>query len=109
MELAELGLEDLATFDRIVIEFPIAVVNDVALFEGEYLANGKVVASTTKPEGGYAFASEGTLILNNFVCEGKGVDLDIYLYSLIFSFGDLDIELVGENTLTQVYEGSYVI
>ncbi len=78
-------------------------VGGVGMFDGDYLANGATETTQTKPAfGGYAYYKNGVLTLNNFTFTGDGVVTDAYNYefvrkALIYSAGDLIIELVGDN------------
>ena len=107
----ELGVYDPAeykSYDRIVIISPGAVVGDVPLFDGEYVAVGSSTATLTKPEGaGYAHYSEGVLTLNNYSYTGAGYEYDYY--AVVYTIGDVEIVLVGTNTLTQTEKDSEAI
>ena len=80
------------------------LVGGVEMTNGTYLANGATTTQTTKPSGGYAYYKNGTLTLNNYSYEGKGysyVDNKIDCNAIIYASNDIQIELVGTNTLTQ--------
>ena len=77
-------------------------IGNVILCEGEYLASGETVTTDIKPDGGYAYYNDGVLTLNNFSYNGPGYPHKYYDYytSAIYFDGNLDILLVGENSLT---------
>ena len=74
-------------------------VAGIELKSGEYLANGADAPTDVCPEGtGYAHYDNGILTLNNFSYEGIG-SVDSDEHSLIYSEGELALNLVGENSL----------
>ena len=87
-------------------------VAGVEMNDGDYLANGASAVTTAAPtEGGYAYLNDGVLTLNNFVYEGEGFeyDTDLDYYAVIYSTVDLEIVLVGDNTLIQMADDSEII
>ena len=80
-------------------------VGGVGMFDGDYLPNGATETTKQKPlVGGYAYYKDGVLTLNNFTYAGAGFVTDSTAGSyydqneaLIYSMGDLVIELVGKN------------
>ena len=83
-------------------------VGGVELSDGDYLAVGGTETTKTEPTTGYAYYKDGVLILNNYSYEGVGVmyDTDDYYYATVYSASDLEIVLVGKNSLTQTEEDS---
>ena len=73
-------------------------VSGVRLPEGAYLAIGGTSAVDTKPSGGYAYFSNGELILHNYVANYAGAAGNGYS---VFAEDTLVITLEGENKLTQ--------
>ncbi len=86
------------------------VLGNVPLKDGDYLASGATNVSASAPaEGGYAYYSDGVLTLNNFVLENQYYTFTDYgttSMALLHSAQNLEIVLVGENTLIG---GEYVI
>lgn len=88
------------------------VVGGVYLNDGEYVENGKTTATTTKPEGGYAYYTSGTLggklELYNYSYMGTGsyypcdlgIDYSENCNVCIFSPYSTELVLKGTNTLT---------
>ena len=70
------------------------LVGGVEMVSGTYLANGASFTVTQKPEGGYAYYSDGVLTLHNFVYEGTGNPYLIYAKRDGFT-----VRLEGENSL----------
>ena len=82
-------------------------VGGVELNDGEYLSESGRVTETA-PSGGYAYYKSGVLTLNDYTCQGKGYlygqaesedKIETY-YALIYSEDSLQVELIGESTLT---------
>ena len=106
--LGEFVLANLATYDRIVSKAPLAVINGIGLYEGDYLQNGATETTKDKPlSGGYAHVADGVLTLNDYVASGKGGNVGVG-YALVNCLG-LEIVLKGNNVLTQTDESSYGI
>ena len=99
-----LGMFPAATLTAFAAAANSVLVGGVEMTNGTYLANGATTTQTTKPSGGYAYYRNGTLTLNNYSYEGKGysyVDNKIDCNAIIYASNDIQIELVGTNTLTQ--------
>ena len=84
-------------------------VGGVGMYSGDYLAVGATETTIIQPSGGYAYYEDGTLTLNNYSYEGVGYNNE-FLDSLIYTDKDLQITLMGDNTLEQTtgYGGVYV-
>ena len=80
-------------------------VGGVGLNSGEYLdLNGNV--TTTQPEGGYAYYTNGTLTLNNYSYTGEGYMHQVNPDRTAAVYGKLKpltIVLVGENSLKNTF------
>ncbi len=89
-------------------ENPAVYVGGIRLTDGDYLASGSFVPTRVKPEnGGYAYYKDGVLTLSGYTYEGDGyIDLIEVNSALIYTESDLEIVLVGENTLTAA-KGAY--
>ena len=85
-------------------------VGGVEMAKDTYLANGASSTTTAQPtEGGFAhYNSEGVLTLNNYVYSGDGTIFSISYKSVIYveDSGSIKINLIGENTLTNIDDGS---
>jgi len=82
----------------------VVYVGGVGMNDGDYLAVGATATQTTKPSGGYAYYKNGTLTLDNYRYIGIGhsyLDDGITYRAIIYASNDIQIELVGTNTLTQ--------
>ena len=72
-------------------------LDGIVLKDGEYLADNGTAATTTKPSGGYAYYSNGTLTLENFKRKNRG---------LRFTESYLNITSIGSNKLSSINDNS---
>ncbi len=92
-------------------------IGNTKLVDGQYLAQGSTTPVTSRPSGGYAHFSDGTLYLDNFTFNGVGYEfgesggfehegityLDIKTAS-IYSPGDICISVSGKNSIKNTYK-----
>ncbi len=97
-----------ATFKEI-ISYKIWV-GGVGMADGEYLANGANMATTEKPDDGYAYWKDNTLTLHNYTYTGIGYNdkinsgsskkrVIIYVYKLDDNADEMSLILEGDNVL----------
>lgn len=86
------------------VTYTFVYVGGVKVQNGEYLANGETETTKEKPDGGFAYLEGGVLTLNNFEYEGEGYRYEEKYTAAIFSDGDLVIDVVGINEITNPLE-----
>ena len=99
-ELGEYDKTKLETYSYIsVSEIADVWVDDVAMFDGDYLKDDEVVTTKTKPADNYAYYYNGVLTLHNYSCEGIGYRYDNNNNAAIYAVDDLKVVLEGKSTI----------
>ena len=100
--LVDYVADNFSTYKRVVSKVFDVYVGAVGLVNGEFLAVGSSEATTTNPGSKHAYYNSGILILNNYTYDGAGRSVPGYpsYTALVYSEKALDIQLVGNNKLT---------
>ena len=80
---------------------PTVEIGDVELPNGYYMASDTNVPVAEKPDGGYAYLKDGVLELNNYTYRLPYNPYEYHTNVLYIRGGDLDIFLIGENSLDE--------
>ena len=78
---------------------PSIYVGDVLISSGQYLAVGSDTPVEEVPSGGYAYFDAAGLVLKDYTYEGWGYEESQNNFYLVYAEGDLNIILLGENSL----------
>lgn len=95
----------IGTYDYIsVSEIADIWVDDVPMYDGDYLKDDAVETTKTKPADNYAYYNNGVLTLHNFSCEGIGHLYDNKNgYAAIYAVDVLEIVLEGTSTVVATH------